>query len=103
MDYEKCLEEGGDVVEAGRDRPAIAFRDREIDAALAALTRKRSLLLVGPPGAGKSAVVDAVARHLKKKTGATIRRLTTTQILAGTRYIGDWQTTLTRLMTEAEK
>jgi ATP-dependent Clp protease ATP-binding subunit ClpC len=103
MDYEKSLEEGEDVAEAARDRPPVAFRDREIDAATAALTRKRSLLLVGPPGVGKSAVVDAVARRLKKETGASIRRLTTTQILAGTRFIGDWQTKLTHLMTGAEK
>ena len=65
--------------------------------------RKRSLLLVGPPGVGKSAVVDGIARRLKKEIGTGIRRLNTTQILSGTRYIGDWQTKLTQLMTEAEK
>jgi ATP-dependent Clp protease ATP-binding subunit ClpC len=103
MDYDKTLQEGEDVVEAARNRQPVAFRDPEIEAALAALARRRSLLLVGPPGVGKSAVIDGIARRLEGEMGAGIRRIGTTQILSGTRYIGDWQTKLTQLMIEAER
>ena len=103
MEYDKILQEGEDVVEAARSRQPVAFRDREIESVLAGLARKRSVLLVGPPGVGKSAVIDDVARRLEDETGAGIRRISTTQILSGTRYIGDWQTKLTQLMGEAEK
>jgi ATP-dependent Clp protease ATP-binding subunit ClpC len=101
-DYDKTLHEGEDVIASTRDALPAMFRDSEIDAAVAALTRKRSLLLVGPPGVGKSAVAAATAQRLGYDSGIGVRRFTTTQILSGTRYIGDWQTKLTRLMTEAE-
>jgi len=36
MDYNNIIQEGEDVIRAAQDRPLVAFRDREIDAAVAA-------------------------------------------------------------------
>jgi ATP-dependent Clp protease ATP-binding subunit ClpC len=103
MDYVNVLDEGQDLVEAARSLPPPAFRDAEIAAAVEALAKGRSVLLVGPRGVGKSTVLQGVARRLGEEDGARLRRFTTAQILSGTRYIGDWQSKLTRLMTEAEQ
>ncbi|HEY2527811.1 MAG TPA: hypothetical protein VGJ20_07655 [Xanthobacteraceae bacterium] len=69
MDYNNSLQEGEDVARAAQDRSLVSFRDREIDLVVAILARKRSVLLVGPAGVGKSAVVDGVALRLARETG----------------------------------
>src|SRR5215470_6052679 len=104
--YTDILQEGEDVSASARAAGPVWFRDQEIDAAAAAVLGRRSVLLVGLPGTGKSAVLNGIAARLDQlmQNGIVIgmRRFTTTQILSGTRYIGDWQTKLTQLMTEAE-
>jgi ATP-dependent Clp protease ATP-binding subunit ClpC len=104
--YTDILQEGEDVSASARAAGPVWFRDQEIDAATAAVLGRRSVLLVGPPGTGKSAVLHGIAARLDQlmQNGVMIgmRRFTTTQILSGTRYIGDWQTKLTQLMVEAE-
>jgi ATP-dependent Clp protease ATP-binding subunit ClpC len=100
-EYPNVLEEGQDLVESGKDLPATLFRDAEAQVAVDALARNRSVLLVGPPGVGKTAVLQAVARRLPETT--RVLRFTTAQIISGTRYIGEWQSKLTSLMTDAEQ
>src|SRR5438552_2655232 len=100
-DYENAVEEGVDLAKAATGLRPTSFRDREIEAALDALALNRSVLLVGPAGVGKTSVIHGVARRLGE-TGASLRAFTTAQILSGTRYIGDWQSKLTGLMTQAE-
>jgi ATP-dependent Clp protease ATP-binding subunit ClpC len=100
-EYLNVLEEGQDLVESGKDLAATLFRDAEVQAAVDALARNRPVLLIGPPGVGKTAVLQAVARRLPETT--RVLRFTTAQIMSGTRYIGEWQSKLTSLMTDAEQ
>jgi ATP-dependent Clp protease ATP-binding subunit ClpA len=98
--FADVLQEGQDLVEiASASRPEY-FRDREIAAIAEMLQRKRSVLLVGPSGVGKTAVLLGVARRLSAETGRGIRSFTTSQIISGTRYIGEWETKLTNLLKE---
>jgi ATP-dependent Clp protease ATP-binding subunit ClpC len=104
MEQPTTLDEGQDVVEAAQRSRPTRFRDREIEAALNALQANRSVLLIGPPGVGKSAVLLGVAQRLAQGFDPTltgIRRFTTTQIMSGTRYLGEWKSKLTRLMDDA--
>jgi ATP-dependent Clp protease ATP-binding subunit ClpC len=101
MDYLNALEEGPDLVESARDVRPTLFREAAIAAAADALAKNRSVLLIGPPGVGKTAVLHGVARRLADTT--KVRRFTTAQILSGTRYIGEWQSKLTQLMSDAEQ
>jgi ATP-dependent Clp protease ATP-binding subunit ClpC len=103
MEYTNVLEEGQDLADAATGLPPTYFRDSEIQAAADALSHNRSVLLVGPPGVGKTAVLQGIARRLAEAQGLKIRRFTTAQILSGTRYIGEWQSKLTQLMTETEQ
>jgi ATP-dependent Clp protease ATP-binding subunit ClpA len=103
MEYTNTLDEGQDLVEAVASLRPTWFRDGEIQAAVDALSKNRSVLLVGPPGVGKTAVLQGVARRFADKPSMPLRRFTTAQILSGTRYIGEWQSKLIRLMTESEQ
>jgi ATP-dependent Clp protease ATP-binding subunit ClpC len=71
-----------------------AIRDR--------LTRPgaSSLVLVGPSGAGKTAIVHELARELAAESvlvPMVIHESTTDEVLSGTRYLGEWQTRLKEL------
>src|SRR4051812_32040726 len=103
MEYVNVLDEGQDLVEAAKSLAPPSFRDAEIAAVVEALAKKRSVLLIGPPGVGKTSVLQGVAHRFGDEDGMRLRRFTTAQILSGTRYIGDWQSKLTRLMVEAEQ
>ena len=103
MEYINVLDEGQDLVEAVKALRPTFFREREIQAAVAALSENRSVLLVGPAGVGKTSVLHGVVSHLGNEGSLKFRRFTTAQIMSGTRYLGDWQSKLTRLMTDAEQ
>jgi ATP-dependent Clp protease ATP-binding subunit ClpC len=100
-DFADVLQEGQDLVEAASASRPEYFREREIAAVLDMIHRKRSVLLVGPSGVGRTAVLHGVVRRLSAETGRGIRSFTTSQIISGTRYIGEWETKLTSLLKEA--
>ena len=103
MEYGSVLDEGQDLVEAAQRVRAPSFRDAEIRAAIDALCDNKSVLLVGPVGVGKTAVLHGIAQQLGDEMNAGIRRLATAQIMSGTRYLGEWESKLTRLMNECEQ
>lgn len=101
--YAHVLQEGRDVAEAASSDLGyreILFRGAEIQSVVDAWERKRSVLITGPAGAGKTAVLVAAATRMAT-SGVRVREFTVTQILAGTRYIGEWQTKLSSLMAQA--
>ncbi len=102
-DYANVLQEGQDLVAAATANRVEYFREREVQAVIDALTQRRSVLLVGPPGVGKSAVLRGVVRRLAIEAGRGFRTFTTSQIMSGTRWIGEWQSKLTRLLTDSEE
>jgi ATP-dependent Clp protease ATP-binding subunit ClpC len=101
--YENTLQEGQNLIEAAPGFAPTYFRDHEIASVFDALCKNRSVLLVGPSGVGKTAVLQGVARRLADATAIGLRRFTTTQIISGTKYLGEWQSKLTRLMAEVEQ
>src|SRR5262245_3278265 len=103
MDSFNILHEGQDLAEAAQRTRPPSFRDDEIKAALDALSANKSVLLVGPLGVGKSAVLNGIAQRLGGEPGTGVRRFTTAQMMSGTRYLGEWESKLTQLITECEQ
>ena len=91
------LEEFGKVLE-------FQARDYDVDPHLfnTALERLTGdgpghLIVVGGPGVGKSAFLERVFDELQDR-GVAVLRTTTANLMAGTKYIGEWQTRLRDLV-----
>ncbi|HLM74604.1 MAG TPA: AAA family ATPase, partial [Polyangiaceae bacterium] len=68
------------------------------------LDRDRSVLLVGPAGVGKTAVLHGVAKAMAaREVRDHLYEVSTALLLAGTRYIGEWQTKVLRVATAASE
>ena len=85
-------------------------RDREIAELSRALLhrRKRSAMLLGDPGVGKSALVEGLAQNIANDTchaslaNARVLRLDVNKLLAGTKYRGQFEERAERVITAAE-
>lgn len=104
LDPEVIAGFGVDLVSEARERdtPAAYGRDAEVEAVLRRLSEAgpRSLVLVGPPGCGKTAIVEEVARRAAGGEAEidVLLSATTGAVLRGTKWIGEWQTRLTALV-----
>lgn len=94
--------EARDLVAHAAELAPIGFRDREATRVLDLLDRGRSVLLVGMPGAGKSAVISEVARRMHARGEGRLHELSTSDLFRGTKYLGEWQTRVTNLLRDAE-
>jgi len=78
-------------------------RSKEIAHILSLLGRRRSTLLVGPEGVGKTAVIHGLAFNLKLKLGQRLREIATPNFFTGTRYLGEWETKTREIVNAAIK
>lgn len=83
-------------------------RERELAQMLDRLRGEgpRSLVLVGPSGAGKTALIEELARRLEKEgrvVPSLVLEVSSGDVLAGTRYLGEWQTRLKKLVDAVKK
>ncbi len=104
-DYSDALQqEGRDLVAASRDGVLAPprHRDDEIARVIALLQQGRSVLLVGPAGVGKSAVVHGVAaRFAQGQPARGLVELSSMALMSGTRYLGEWQTKVSAMVDAA--
>ncbi len=89
--YDHALGESNELTASARSRAPIEFRGDILAAVLKALGAKRSVLLVGPTGVGKTTIVHALAQHLKQSGPRKLYEFATVQLLSGTVYLGEWQ------------
>lgn len=85
-------------------------RDKEIENIIEILARKNknNPLLIGEAGVGKTAIVEELARKIAKKEvpnflyGTTIYNLNIGSLIAGTKYRGEFEEKLTKIIKELE-
>ena len=89
--------------------PAIG-REQEIeDLALILISPKKSPILLGEAGVGKTSVVEGLAYTLQQGKAPSllkdkkIFKLTTTSLLSGTKYVGEMEERMKKLMEELGK
>ncbi|MCG6156048.1 AAA family ATPase [Rubinisphaera margarita] len=59
----------------------------------------RCAVLTGDSGTGKTAIIYELAHYLtERESGWTMVQITPTEFLKGTRYLGEWETQLSRLV-----
>ncbi|CAA9253506.1 MAG: ATP-dependent Clp protease ATP-binding subunit ClpA [uncultured Blastococcus sp.] len=101
---------GRDLTELARDGridPVIG-RDEEIDQTLEVLARRRknNPVLIGEAGVGKTAIVEGIAAQIadddvpETLRGRRVVELDLTGLVAGTRYRGDFEERLKKIMDE---
>ncbi|MCC6466667.1 MAG: ATP-dependent Clp protease ATP-binding subunit [Planctomycetes bacterium] len=78
-------------------------RDDELARLVARVGKERSsVLLVGEPGCGKTALLVSAARELERADGAKRRLWATSagRLIAGMRYLGEWEERLEQVIEE---
>src|SRR5580704_8912960 len=101
--YDNALLEGRELTQESRKfRPAL-FRDELVAAVAKSVAAHRSVLLVGPSGVGKTAIVQALAAHLAQTGPRKLYEFSAVQMLSGTVYLGEWQSKVTAIFDAAAK
>jgi ATP-dependent Clp protease ATP-binding subunit ClpC len=96
---------------ARKDAPRAFERRAEVELLSNYLSEQdeRSVVLVGPPGAGKTAIVQEVAGRLARNegpaglNGAQVWQISGGRLMAGMRFLGQWQERLIKLVDEARE
>lgn len=104
--YEQSLDrDGRDLVQAAKAGAihGAEYRESEVRALVDQLEAGRSVLLVGPPGVGKTAIIHGAAHQLGTRSGTPLRivELSTVGAMSGTRYLGEWETKVTQMVRAA--
>jgi len=96
---ETCVEILNNKYEKGEEI-TILGRDKEIYKAFNVFSKKtkRNAVLVGRPGVGKTAIIEAITQHIVNETcpkefiGYTVLSLDVNSMVAGTKYRGEFET-----------
>jgi ATP-dependent Clp protease ATP-binding subunit ClpC len=98
--------------QAGEQRlPRAYYRDAEVRKVLTTLAgeERPSLVLIGPPGVGKTAIIHEVVRRIARKEcdevlrGRQVWSMSASALMAGTKYIGQWEEKAADLIAEVRK
>ena len=101
---EELAQFGSDLSELAKkgSLPGTFLLEETTERLITALTgpKRRSVVILGEPGVGKTSLVHAVAQELSKpeRGGWHVLRMSPTDFLVGTRYIGEWETRVADLI-----
>lgn len=101
---ESCVENFNKRYEKGEEC-TILGRDKEIFKAFSVFSKKtkRNCVLVGDPGVGKTAIIEAITQDIVNETcpkefiGYTVLSLDINSMVAGTKYRGEFETKVANL------
>jgi ATP-dependent Clp protease ATP-binding subunit ClpC len=99
--YQGAFGEGRNLTEESARFPDALFRAEVVAKVVQLLARQRSVLLVGASGVGKTKVVHQVAREMGRSGRAKVFEFSVSQLLTGTKYLGEWETKAARIIEGA--
>lgn len=105
-----ALDQYATEITTSPNTPRVIGRDAELDRLLTILSRrtKNNPLLIGEPGVGKTALVEALARRLTEgqvPRGLLQKRILTLDlalVVAGTNFRGEFETRIKQIVEEAK-
>ncbi len=108
--YDLALEQCSDdlrQIAARGESPAVVGRDAEARQLRELLLARRSVLLVGEAGVGKTSIVnrmvsDDLAAGPDAQPGLRVFRTSTSRMISETKYLGEWQSKISMLVRELE-
>jgi ATP-dependent Clp protease ATP-binding subunit ClpC len=77
------------------------FRSELVTRVVQVLGRRGSVLLIGASGVGKTSIVHGVASQMRQTGGAKIHQFSVSQLLTGTKYLGEWESKATQIIKGA--
>jgi ATP-dependent Clp protease ATP-binding subunit ClpC len=101
--YDNALLEGRELTHESRKFRPVLFRDELLASVAKSVAAHRSVLLAGPSGVGKTAIVQALAAHLAQTGPRKLYEFSAVQMLSGTVYLGEWQSKVTAIFDAAVK
>ena len=100
-----CSDDLRDVARRG-DAPLVIGRESEARSLAELLLARKSVLLVGEAGVGKTAVVHRLMADLEAgrlggdAAGLRLYRTSTSRLISETKYLGEWQSKLTSVVRD---
>jgi len=101
--YDNALLEGRELTGESRNFRPTLFREELVTAVARSVAARRSVLLVGPSGVGKTNIVQALAGRLAQTGPRKLYEFSAVQMLSGTVYLGEWQSKVTAIFDAAAK
>jgi len=99
--YEDAFNEGRNLTDESAGFDETCFRSELASKVIQILARHRSVLLVGPSGVGKTRVIHEVVSQLRRSGRARVFEFSVSQLLTGTRYLGEWESKVNRIVQSA--
>src|SRR5947207_4959399 len=99
--YAEAFKEGRNLTEASTSLGRAPLRAELAATAVQFLARRRSVLLIGGPGVGKTRVVHEVVSQLRELGRAQVYEFSIPQLLTGTKYLGEWETKVSQIVNTA--
>jgi len=96
-----ALNAGRNLTQESAGFPETRFRADLAAKVIQLIARQRCVLLVGPNGVGKTRVVHEVAAQLRKSGRAQLFEFAVSDLLTGTRYLGEWETRVGQIVEAA--
>jgi ATP-dependent Clp protease ATP-binding subunit ClpC len=99
--YKGAFSEGRNLTEETARFPDALFRGELVTKIVQTLARRRSVLLVGASGVGKTRIVQQVAREMGRSGRAKVFEFSVPQLLTGTKFLGEWESKANQIVDGA--